>query len=148
MTSAISMSMAPTRPRKKSTGQWVVAVLLALVSAIPIAVGIYVLVELAAGHVIPETVRHLASPASVVLHVVGATAYATFGAFQFVVSFRRRFPAGTSRGRVLLVCGLAGSRARATLSIPACRTPTTCSSSSARFRRLYCLHRPRLRRDP
>jgi hypothetical protein len=87
--------------------QWLVALLLALVSAIPIAVGIYVIVELAAGHIRPETIRHLASPLPVVLHVASATIYATLGPLQFVSAFRRRFP-GWHRlvGRLLLVCGL------------------------------------------
>lgn len=87
--------------------QWQLALLLALLSAIPIAVGIYVLVELAAGHVGPNTIRHLASPIPVVLHVASASIYATLGALQFVAVFRRRFP-GWHRviGRMLLVCGL------------------------------------------
>lgn len=97
------------RPRRSKTamGQWLIALLLALVSAIPIAVGIYVIVELAAGHIRPETIRHLASPLPVVLHVASATIYATLGALQFVSAFRRRFP-GWHRlvGRLLLVCGL------------------------------------------
>jgi hypothetical protein len=88
-------AVSATRPRKKgAAAQWLTALLPVLVSAIPIAVGIYLLVELSSGHVIPETVRHLASPIPVVLHVVSAAAYATFGAFQFVAAFRRRFPAG------------------------------------------------------
>ncbi len=97
------------RPGRSKTGMgpWLLALLLALVSAIPIAVGIYVIVELSAGHIGPETIRHLASPLPVVLHVASAAIYATLGALQFVSAFRRRFP-GWHRvvGRVLLVCGL------------------------------------------
>jgi hypothetical protein len=101
------MPPVSNRPRKKSGAQWVTAVVLVLVSAIPIAVGIYILVELAAGHAGPETVRHLATPLPVVLHVVAAAVFAIFGAFQFVAVFRRRVP-GWHRtvGRVLMVCGL------------------------------------------
>lgn len=97
---------AQTRRSSAGRGQWLLAVLLALVSAIPIAVGIYVMVELTAGQVRAETIRHLASPAPVVLHVVSASIYATLGSLQFVAAFRRRFP-GWHRvmGRILLVCG-------------------------------------------
>ena len=98
-----------TQPGRSKTGmgQWLIALLLALLSAIPIAVGIYVVVELAAGHIRPETIRHLALPLPVVLHVASAAIYATLGALQFVSAFRRRFP-GWHRavGRLLLVCGL------------------------------------------
>lgn len=99
--------LASARARTPVAMQWVIAVLLVVLSAIPIAVGIYLLAELAAGHVRPETARHLASPVPVVLHVVAAAIYAIFGAFQFTAAFRRRF-AGWHRGagRVLLVCGL------------------------------------------
>jgi hypothetical protein len=98
---------ARRRTRQKRAAPWLVAVLLVLVSAIPIAVGIYVLFELAVGHVRPETVRHLASPLPVVLHVVAAAVYAIFSAFQFVAAFRRSSPGWHKRaGRVLLVCGL------------------------------------------
>lgn len=92
---------------KTRTAPWLIALLLMLVSAIPIAVGIYVIVELAAGHVRPETIRHIASPSPVVLHVLAAAAFATLAALQFVAAFRRRFP-GWHRGvgRVLMVCGL------------------------------------------
>jgi hypothetical protein len=100
-------SLAPKPRQKKGAAQWVVALLLVLVSAIPIAVGIYILFELAAGNVRPETARHLASPAPVVLHIVAAAVYAIFGAFQFTAAFRRRFPGWhKGAGRVLLVCGL------------------------------------------
>jgi uncharacterized membrane protein len=93
--------------KQSSASQWVTAILLVLVSALPIAVGIFVLVELTAGHVRPETVRHLAFPLPVALHVICATAFATFGAFQFVATLRRKYP-GWHRtvGRVLLTCGL------------------------------------------
>lgn len=95
------------RPAQGGAAQWLLALLLVLVSAIPIAVGIYLLFGLAAGQVRPETARHLASPLPLVLHVVSAACYAVFGAFQFVAAFRRRFPGWhRAAGRVLLVGGL------------------------------------------
>jgi uncharacterized membrane protein len=107
--SPVSASPAMARPAKKgsSASQWLIAAGLILLGAIPIAVGIYILVELAAGNVRPETVRHLASPIPVVLHVVTAAVYVVLGAFQFVAAFRRRFPGWhRAAGRVLFVCGL------------------------------------------
>ena len=95
------------RPVKPAASQWFTALLLALVSAIPVAVAIYLLVELATGQVRPDTVRLFASPVPVVLHIVGAASFAIFGALQFVAAFRRRFPGWhRSAGRVLLACGL------------------------------------------
>jgi uncharacterized membrane protein YozB (DUF420 family) len=92
---------------KTRTAPWLIALLLMLVSAIPVGVGINVIVELTAGHVRPETIRHIAWPSPVVLHVLAAAAFATLGALQFVAAFRHRFP-GWHRGvgRVLMICGL------------------------------------------
>jgi hypothetical protein len=102
------MHPVSTVRRARGTGSaWLIALALILLCAIPIAVGIYVLVELAAGHVRPETVRHIATPLPVVLHVVSATLYAVLGALQFVAAFRRRFPGWhRAAGRVLLACGV------------------------------------------
>jgi uncharacterized membrane protein len=99
--------LTPPGPSNTGAGQWLVAILLVLVSAIPIAVGIYILYELLAGHVRPETARLFTSPIPIVLHVLGAAIYAVFGAFQFAATLRRRFP-GWHRGagRVLVICGL------------------------------------------
>ncbi len=95
------------RPSSKGTGQWLIAVLLVLPSVIPIAVGIYVLVELAGGRLGPETIRHIGSPTPVVLHVIGAAIFVVLGAFQFVAPFRRCFPRWhRTVGRGLLACGL------------------------------------------
>ena len=76
--------LAPVgRPAPTAPAQWLVAALLILVSAIPIAVAIYIIAELAAGDVKPETIRHLASPTPVIVHVGAAAIYAILGAFQF-----------------------------------------------------------------
>ena len=114
------------RPSRKGPGQWMVALLLILLSAIPIAVGIYVLFELAAGHVRPETVRHIAMPAPVVLHVIGAAIFVVLGAFQFVAPFRRRFPNWhRTVGRGLLACGLVAGLAGLWMTLFYTRLPDT-----------------------
>lgn len=120
------LSSPPTRRSNPGAAQWLVAFLLMLVSVIPIAVGIYVLFELAAGHVRPETIRHLLSPVPVVLHVVGAAIYATLGALQFVEAFRRRFP-GWHRvvGRLVLVCGLVAGVSALWMTLFYTRLPDT-----------------------
>jgi uncharacterized membrane protein len=106
ITTSIEYPGPPRRSKNRAT-PWIVATLLALLSAMPIAVGIFVLIELAQGHIRSETIRHLASPAPVVLHVIAAAIFVTLGAFQFVAPFRRRFPSWhRTVGRGLMMCGL------------------------------------------
>jgi uncharacterized membrane protein len=117
---------AKARPSRNRAAPWVIAILLALVSAIPIAVGIYILVELAHGHIRPETIRHLASPTPVVLHVIGAAIFVTLGAFQFVPPFRRRFPNWHRIvGRGLLACGLVAGLSGLWMTLFYTRLPDT-----------------------
>jgi uncharacterized membrane protein len=131
MTAAVSIARGENgkeepRPSKKGTGQWLVAILLVLLSAVPIAVGIYVLFELAAGNVRPETVRHMAMPAPVVLHVIGAAIFVVVGAFQFVAPFRRRFPNWhRTVGRGLMMCGLAAGLSGLWMTVFYTRLPDT-----------------------
>lgn len=110
----------------RGSSQWLVAVALVLLSAIPIAVGIYLLFELAAGNVRPETARHLAAPVPVVLHVIAAAIYVTLGAFQFVATFRHRL-SGWHRGvgRFLLACGLAAGLSALWITLFYARQPDT-----------------------
>jgi uncharacterized membrane protein len=123
--SGSASSATPTR-RKESGAPWIIATLLVLVSAIPIAVGIYVLLELAAGHVAPQTVRHLATPAPVIFHVIGAATYVTIGAFQFVAPFRRHFPDWHRVvGRGLLLCGLLAGLSGLWITLFYARLPDT-----------------------
>jgi hypothetical protein len=87
---------------------WLVIGLI-LLSAIPLAGGIFRLNQLASGaEITPENARFFASPLPVVLHIVGALVYAFLGAFQFVSRLWQR-GVGWHRwvGRLLLVpCGL------------------------------------------
>lgn len=104
-TSAPRKTKAPSRKRS-----WVWLVIgLILLSAIPLAGGIFRLNQLASGaEITPDNARFFASPLPVVLHIVGAIVYAFLGAFQFVSRLWQR-GVGWHRwvGRVLLVpCGL------------------------------------------
>jgi uncharacterized membrane protein len=79
-----------------------------LLSAIPLAAGVFRLTQLASGaEITPANARFFASPLPVVLHIVNAGVYALLGAFQFVNRFRQRRP-GWHRlaGRLLVACGL------------------------------------------
>ena len=81
---------------------------LILLSAIPIAGGVFRLSQLAGGaEITPANARFFASPLPVVLHIVSAGVYAILGAFQFVPSFRDAAH-GWHRmaGRLLIPSGL------------------------------------------
>ncbi len=92
---------------KSRSAFWVVTGLLAL-SAIPIAFGLFRLIELVRGATItPANARFFASPLPVVIHIVSASLYASLGTFQFAAGFRRRRPAWHRlAGRILIICGL------------------------------------------
>ena len=96
----------PTRSTR-STG-WVPVALIAVV-LIPAIAGSLRLVELSGGPLLlPTNPRMTASPAPVLVHIVGAVGYAVLGAFQFSAALRRRHPGWHRRaGRVLVVLGLA-----------------------------------------
>ena len=81
--------------------------LLAL-SLVPLTAGALRLVQLAGGpDLMPADDRFPAVPVALVAHIVGATAYAVVGAFQFAPRFRRRHLAWHRRaGRVLAAAGL------------------------------------------
>ncbi len=75
---------------------------------VPIVAGIFRLSQLGAGAAItPENARFIAAPLPVVVHVVSATLFSTFGALQFAPGLRRRQP-GWHRlaGRWLVPLGL------------------------------------------
>ncbi len=79
-----------TAPATAGSASWRVAGLI-LLSAIPIAAGIFRLTELAGGaEITPANARFIASPLPVVLHIVSVSLYAILGAFQFVPRLRRR----------------------------------------------------------
>ena len=90
------------------TGWRTPAGLLALV-AFPLLAGTLRLVEVAGGPaVLPANPRTTGAPVALVVHVLGAAAYAVGGALQLTAPFRRAHPAWHRRaGRVLVPAGLA-----------------------------------------
>jgi hypothetical protein len=100
-------SQKPKAPTKATSAKWLVTALL-LLSAIPLAAGVFRLTQLAGGaQITPANARFFASPLPVVVHIVSAGVYAILGAFQFASGFRRRWP-GWHRvaGRLVVLCGL------------------------------------------
>jgi uncharacterized membrane protein len=94
-----------------SSRQWLTPAGLVLLSAVPVLAGAARVGEIAGGaQMTADNARFLASPAPVVVHIVGATLYCLLGAFQFAPAVRRRRP-GWHRvaGRVLVPCGLAAA---------------------------------------
>ncbi|MGN6490051.1 MAG: DUF2306 domain-containing protein [Devosia sp.] len=92
---SLATSLAPAaggtapRPRQRSAS-WLIASLL-LFGALPLSFGILRLLQLLGlSNLMPPAV---APPLPLVLHIVGALAYAILGAFQFAPSIRRRWPA-------------------------------------------------------
>ncbi|MBC8036898.1 MAG: DUF2306 domain-containing protein [Rhizobiales bacterium] len=97
----------PKLPIKARSATWLVVALI-LLSAIPIAGGVFRLSQLAGGaEITPANARFFAAPLPVVLHIVSAGVYAILGAFQFVPSLRKR-RSGWHRiaGRLLIPSGL------------------------------------------
>jgi uncharacterized membrane protein len=102
------MTAHPVRVRLAGGAGWPVPAALIALSAIPLTAGALRLVQLAGGPaVMPADDRFTGFPAALVVHIVGAAAFALVGAFQFVPALRRRHPAWHRRaGRVLAVAGL------------------------------------------
>ncbi len=94
-------------PPKAGSGKWLIAALI-LLSAIPLAAGVFRLTELATdAKITPANARFFAVPLPVVLHIVGAGVYAILGPFQFATRFRQRRPGWhRAAGRLLVGCGL------------------------------------------
>jgi uncharacterized membrane protein len=91
--------------------EWLAPTALIMLVFIPVAAGASRIAQLAAGAAItPANARFFASPAPVVVHIVGASAYCLLGAFQFVPGIRRKRP-GLHRaaGWLLIPCGLAAA---------------------------------------
>lgn len=90
---------------------WLLPTGLILLSLVPVLAGVLRLTELTTGaEVTPANARFFATPAPVVVHIVGASVYCLLGAFQFVPGIRRRHPRWHRyAGRVLVVCGLAAA---------------------------------------
>ncbi|MFV2197798.1 DUF2306 domain-containing protein [Nocardiopsis sp. LOL_012] len=88
--------------------EWLVPVLLVLLSAVPVIAGGFRLAELGGGGpVTPGNARFFDSPVPVVLHIAASALYCVLGAFQFAPGLRRRRP-GWHRlaGRFLVPFGL------------------------------------------
>ncbi|HEU4322719.1 MAG TPA: DUF2306 domain-containing protein [Roseiflexaceae bacterium] len=95
-------------PSRSGAAAWLVPAVLILLSAIPIAAGVFRLTQLAGGAAItPANARFFASPLPVALHIVSVTLYSLLGAFQFVPSLRhRRRGWHRAAGRIAIPSGL------------------------------------------
>jgi uncharacterized membrane protein len=112
MTTATITGTRPARQRRPGARQrsgWLVPAALVALSLIPVISGSLRLIEIAGGpQLMPANPRIEASPAPLVVHVLGAVVYALLGAFQFSARLRRRHPGWHRRsGRVLAGAGLA-----------------------------------------
>lgn len=101
----------PQKPKAPATAgwaMWLVPIGLILLSALPIAAGIFRLTQLTGGAAItPANARFFASPLPVVLHVISVTLFSILGAFQFVPSLRRRRHGWhRAAGKILIPSGL------------------------------------------
>ena len=97
------------RPGVRDKSSWPVPLALVVLSLIPVISGSLRLLEIAGGpQLMPTNPRIDASPAPLVVHVLGAALYALFGAFQFSARLRRRHLNWHRRtGRILVGAGLA-----------------------------------------
>ncbi len=152
-----SHSVTLTRPARQrrpvARDKWSRTVPLALIvlSLIPVIFGSLRLVEIAGGpQLMPSNPRIDASPAPLVVHVLGATVYALLGAFQFSARLRRRhLNLHRKSGRVLVGAGVAVALSGLwiTLFTPAHRVGACCgpsgSWSAPRWPRASCWDLPR-----
>jgi uncharacterized membrane protein len=102
------MAVTTTTGRPRAQRSWPVPASLVALSAIPLAAGTLRLVQLTGGpQLIPADERFAGFPLALIVHIVGAAAYAVVGAFQFVPRFRRRHRIWHRRaGRILAVAGM------------------------------------------
>jgi uncharacterized membrane protein len=86
---------------------WLIPAGLIALAFIPVVAGVARLAMLAGGaEVTPDSARFIASPTSVVLHIISVTIYCVVGAFQFSPGIRRRHRRWHRVGRVLVPTGL------------------------------------------
>jgi uncharacterized membrane protein len=92
----------------KAGSEWALPIALLALSAIPLIASVRRMLEISGGAAVTaENARFFAAPVPIVLHVVASNVFSILGAFQFVASFRRHYPAWHRRaGRVLAACGL------------------------------------------
>ena len=88
--------------------EWLVPAALIALSLVPVAAGVFRLVQLGGGaEITPDNARFFAAPLPVALHIIGVSVYCILGAFQFAPGFRRRKPNWhRAAGRILVPCGL------------------------------------------
>jgi uncharacterized membrane protein len=100
------MTVALRSPSRRS--DWLIPLLLILLSLVPAIAGTHRLVELASGAAVTAAnARFFAAPLPVMLHVLAVIPYSVIGAFQFSPGFRRRNrPWHRAAGKVLAALGL------------------------------------------
>jgi hypothetical protein len=77
--------------KKLTKTDWTVAVLLVLLSLVPMLGGIARFTSMSGdARVTPENARFVAAPVPIIIHVISATLYSLLGAFQFSKGFRGR----------------------------------------------------------
>lgn len=108
---ALDVPQKAKAPTRKASAGWFVPVALILLSAIPLAGGVFRLTQLTGGaEITPENARFFTSPLPVVVHIVSVSFYAILGAFQFVPSLRqRRNRWHRIAGRIVIPFGLAAA---------------------------------------
>jgi len=98
----------PVKLTQRSPDPWLLTGLLTL-ALVPFVAGVSRVLGLASGAgITPDNARFFASPAPVVIHIVGATLFSILGAFQLAPGFRRRnLRWHRMAGRLVFVAGLA-----------------------------------------
>lgn len=85
--------MNSSRKRKTTKNEWFVLAGLLLLSMVPVLAGGMRVAELATStDITPENARFFASPLPVVIHIFASIFFSILGAFQFIPSFRYRWP--------------------------------------------------------
>lgn len=104
----MTVSPFPTRLAPPRRSDWLVPVLLVLLSLVPSVFGAARLAEIASGaRITPANARFMNTPLPVVVHVLAVVPFGLVGAFQFSASIRRRHRAWhRAAGRVLVALGM------------------------------------------
>src|SRR5690242_76445 len=77
--------------RQVNKREWLIPLLLIVLSLVPVGAGAARLTELASNaQVTAENARFFGSPLPVIIHIVSITFYSLLGALQFAPGFRRR----------------------------------------------------------
>ncbi len=116
------MSVLPARRR-----EWPAPVALVLLSVVPLVAGTLRLVQLAGGpDLMPADARFAASPAPLVLHLLGSAVFTLLGAVQLVPRVRRNHPAWHRRvGRGVALAGLVVAATATWMTLTYARHPGT-----------------------